>query len=200
MHMIIGLTGSIATGKSTVANELINRGFTVIDADQSAKKVVEPGQEANLKIREVFGDDFFLENGELDRVKMGNEIFRNPDQRQKLNEIVHPAVRQDMLRQKDEALASGKTTIFLDIPLLFESKLQWMVEKILVVYAEAAVQKKRLMDRNGYSEQEALDRIQSQIPAEEKKQLADAFLDNSGDLADTIGQLDEVIKQWDLKP
>ncbi len=198
--MIIGLTGSIATGKSTVANELINRGFTVIDADQSAKKVVEPGQEANLKIREVFGDDFFLENGELDRVKMGNEIFRNPDQRQKLNEIVHPAVRQDMLRQKDEALASGKTTIFLDIPLLFESKLQWMVEKILVVYAEAAVQKKRLMDRNGYSEQEALDRIQSQIPAEEKKQLADAFLDNSGDLADTIGQLDEVIKQWDLKP
>ncbi|TFD92483.1 dephospho-CoA kinase [Jeotgalibacillus sp. R-1-5s-1] len=198
--MIIGLTGSIATGKSTVANELMKRGFTVIDADQSAKKVVEPGQEASLKIREVFGNDFFLENGELDRVKMGNEIFSNPDQRQKLNEIVHPAVRQDMLRQKDEALASGKTTIFLDIPLLFESELQWMVEKILVVYAEAAVQKKRLMDRNGYSEQEALDRIQSQIPAEKKKQLADAFLDNSGSLSETIRQLDEVITQWDLQP
>ncbi|MFB1080453.1 dephospho-CoA kinase [Jeotgalibacillus sp. JSM ZJ347] len=198
--MIIGLTGSIATGKSTVANELINIGYTVIDADQSARTVVEPGEEANLKIREVFGDEVFTEDGHLNRPKLGEIIFNDEQKRKQLNGIVHPAVRADMLKQKDQAFADGKQTVFLDIPLLFESELQWMVEKVLVVYAPEAIQKERLMKRNDYSEQEAASRIATQIPVEKKRQLADAVIDNSGTIEQSIKQLHELIKDWELTP
>lgn len=198
--MIIGLTGSIATGKSTIANELINIGYTVIDADQSARTVVEPGEEANLKIREVFGDEVFTEDGHLNRPKLGEIIFNDEQKRKQLNGIVHPAVRADMLKQKDQAFADGKQTVFLDIPLLFESELQWMVEKVLVVYAPEAIQKERLMKRNDYNEQEAASRIASQIPVEKKRQQADAVIDNSGTIEQSIKQLHVLIKDWQLTP
>ncbi|MDZ5712438.1 dephospho-CoA kinase [Jeotgalibacillus haloalkalitolerans] len=198
--MIIGLTGSIATGKSTIANELINMGYTVIDADQSARKVVEPGEEAYKKIKETFGDAVFTEDGQLDRPKLGEIIFNDEQKRKQLNEIVHPAVRADMLAQKDQAFTEGKQTVFLDIPLLFESKLQWMVEKVLVVYAPEAVQKERLMKRNDFSEKEAASRIASQIPVEQKREQADAVIDNSGTIEQSIEQLHQLIKDWKLTP
>ncbi|MBM7578911.1 dephospho-CoA kinase [Jeotgalibacillus terrae] len=198
--MIIGLTGSIATGKSTIAGELIRLGYTVIDADQSARKVVEPGQEAHQKIRETFGDEVFTEDGTLDRPKLGEIIFNDEQKRSQLNQIVHPAVRADMLAQKDRAFASGKHTVFLDIPLLFESELQWMVEKILVVYAPPQVQKERLMNRNSYTEQEAESRIASQISVEKKREQADAVINNSGSIEQSYEQLQQLIKEWELTP
>ncbi|AJD91731.1 dephospho-CoA kinase [Jeotgalibacillus malaysiensis] len=198
--MIIGLTGSIATGKSTIAKELIDLGYTVIDADQSARKVVEPGEEANVKIREVFGDEVFTKDGHLDRPKLGEIIFNDEEKRKQLNGIVHPAVRADMLAQKDQAFENGKQTVFLDIPLLFESGLQWMVEKVLVVYAPADLQKDRLMKRNDFSEEEAASRIASQIPVEQKREQADAVIDNSGTVEQSIEQLNQLIKDWQLRP
>lgn len=198
--MIIGLTGSIATGKSTIAKELINLGYTVIDADQSARKVVEPGEEASVKIREVFGDEVFTEDGYLDRPKLGEIIFNDEEKRKLLNGIVHPAVRADMLAQKDQAFAAGRHTVFLDIPLLFESELQWMVEKVLVVYAPAELQKKRLMKRNDYSGEEAASRIASQIPVDQKREEADAVIDNSGSIEQSIQQLHKLIEDWKLTP
>ncbi|TFE00950.1 dephospho-CoA kinase [Jeotgalibacillus salarius] len=198
--MIIGLTGSIATGKSTIASELIRLGYTVVDADQSARKVVQPGEQASLKIRETFGDEVFTEHGQLDRPKLGEIIFNHEHKRKQLNEIVHPAVRADMLSQKDQALEKGKKTVFLDIPLLFESELQWMVDKVLVVYAPEKTQKERLMKRNDYNEEEAASRISSQISIEKKREQANAVIDNSGSIEQSIDQLNKLIKDWGLTP
>ena len=197
--MIIGLTGGIASGKSTIANWLIKNDYTVIDADKSARKVVESGGEAYFKIVDQFGKDVIAENGTIDRAKLGALIFGDETERKKLNAIIHPAVRQDMLTQKDEAIANGKQTIILDIPLLFESKLQWMVDKIVVVYVEGETQRDRLMKRNDYTEEEANARISSQIPLAKKKDQADAVIDNNGTVDESIHQIKELLETWQLK-
>ncbi|MEW9500644.1 dephospho-CoA kinase [Jeotgalibacillus marinus] len=197
--MIIGLTGGIASGKSTIANWFIKNDYTVIDADKSARKVVEPGEEAYFKIVDQFGKDVIAEDGTIDRAKLGALIFGDETERKKLNAIIHPAVRQDMLTQKDEAIANGKQTIILDIPLLFESKLQWMVDKIVVVYVEEETQRNRLMKRNDYTEEEANARISSQIPLDEKKDQADAVIDNNGTVDESIHQIKELLETWQLK-
>lgn len=187
--MIIGLTGGIASGKSTVSRLLKEKGFTVIDADIAARAVVTPGQPALLQIVEVFGKDVLAEDGTLNREKLGSIIFHNESKRQRLNDIVHPAIRAWMLSEKDKAIEAGQETIIFDIPLLFESKLTWIADRTLLIYVEPHIQLKRLMERNGYTEQEAAARIQSQMPINEKKTLADDIIDNSGTIEKTIEQL-----------
>ncbi|KIL46292.1 dephospho-CoA kinase [Jeotgalibacillus campisalis] len=198
--MIIGLTGGIASGKSTIANWLIEREYAVIDADLAARKVVEPNQEAYRKIVEQFGKRIVAEDGTIDRAQLGAIIFGSKTEREKLNSIVHPAVRKEMLEQKQKAVHLGKQTIFLDIPLLFESKLQWMVDKIVVVYVQEDIQLKRLMERNQYSAEEAQARISSQLPLREKKAQADAVIDNSGTVEQSFIQMEELLVQWKAAP
>ena len=150
--MIIGLTGSIASGKSTVSQMLKELGYPIVDADLVARQVVEPGSETLEKIKGAFGEDVILPDGSLDRKKVGDIIFSDPASRKRLNDIIHPAIRQEMLRQRAAYVAEGQKVVIMDIPLLFESKLQHFVEKILVVSVTEENQLKRLMERNGLSE------------------------------------------------
>ena len=196
--MIIGLTGSIASGKSTVSNMLKEYGFPIVDADVVARQVVEPGSETLKKIAEAFGEEVLTENGELDRKKLGSIIFNDEEKRQLLNSIMHPAIRKEMLRQRDEYLEKGEKTVIMDIPLLFESKLQHFVDKILVVSVSEDVQLERLMKRNQLTEEEAKARIQSQLPLSVKEQGADAVINNNGSIEETRKQLEQILKDWDV--
>lgn len=196
--MIIGLTGSIASGKSTVAKMLKEYGFPIIDADVVARLVVEPGMPTLKKIVEVFGEEVLTDTGEMNRKKVGSIIFHDVEKRQMLNNIIHPAIRQEMIRQRDEYIANGERTIVMDIPLLFESKLQYFVEKILVVSVTEEVQLKRLMERNELTEEEASARISSQLPLSEKEKGADAVIYNNGTIEETKKQLEKILQEWEV--
>lgn len=198
--MIIGLTGSIASGKSTVSTMLKRKGFPIVDADEIARQVVELGSPVLQEISRVFGESVLQADGSLNRVKLGEIIFNDEEMRQKLNSIIHPAIRQEMLKQKDEWLAGGANTVIMDIPLLFESKLQSFVDTIIVVSVTPEIQKERLIARNVLSEEEADRRIQSQLPVKEKEKAADAVLFNNGTVEETQKQLDSLLLKWDLQP
>ncbi|MFJ8068051.1 dephospho-CoA kinase [Peribacillus sp. NPDC096447] len=196
MGQIIGITGGIASGKSTVSLYLQELGFTIVDADLASRAVVEPGEEAYHQVVKAFGEDILLTDGNIDRVKLGSIIFNDQEKRLLLNSIVHPAVRNWMRLKTEAALSSGEETVFMDIPLLFESKLTFMVDKTLLIYVDEQVQLQRLMNRNGLSEKEALARINSQMPLADKKALADAVIDNNGDINETKRQVKSILSEW----
>ena len=196
MGQIIGITGGIASGKSTVSLYLQELGFTIVDADLASRAVVEPGEEAYHQVVKAFGEDLLLTDGNIDRVKLGSIIFNDQEKRLLLNSIVHPAVRNWMRLKTEAALSSGEETVFMDIPLLFESKLTFMVDKTLLIYVDEQVQLERLMNRNGLSETEALARINSQMPLADKKALADAVIDNNGDINETKRQVKTILSEW----
>lgn len=196
--MIIGLTGSIASGKSTVANILKEYRLPIVDADLIARQVVEKGAPTLQKIVEAFGEDILTEEGEMDRKKVGELIFNNEEKRNILNSIIHPAIRAEMLRQRDEHVANGEKAVIMDIPLLFESKLQHFVEKIMVVTVDEDVQLKRLMERNGFTEQEAMARIKSQMPVKDKESQADVVIYNNGTVEETKKQVEIALKNWGI--
>lgn len=196
--MIIGLTGSIASGKSTVAKMLEGYHLPIVDADLVARQVVEPGTETLVKIAEAFGEDVIKKDGSMDREKVGSIIFHEPAKRKMLNDIIHPAIRVEMVRQRDEFLEQGAPHVVMDIPLLFESKLQHFVDKILVVSVKEGVQLERLMKRNDLSEEEARARIASQLPMSVKEQGADAVIYNNEDIGATARQLERILKSWEI--
>ena len=195
--MIIGLTGSIASGKSTIADMLRNMGLPIVDADLVARQVVEVGSPTLAKIAEEFGQDILLPTGEMDRAKVGAIIFNDEQKRMKLNNIIHPAIREEMTRQRDAYVAEGKHVV-MDIPLLFESKLQHFVEKILVVTVNPELQLQRLMERNNLSKEEAKARIASQLPLKEKEEGADAVIYNNGTIEQSKQQLLDIMRDWDV--
>ena len=197
--MIIGLTGSIASGKSTVSSMLKRKGYPIVDADEIARLVVEPGTSVIQKIREEFGQEVLKEDGSLNREKLGERIFGEQKDRDKLNAIIHPAIRAEMLRQKETHLANGANTVVMDIPLLFESKLQSFVDKIIVVSVASETQKKRLISRNELTEKEAENRIKSQLSMDFKEANADAVIDNNGTLEETEKQLRSILIKWDIE-
>lgn len=196
--MEIGLTGGIASGKSTVSKMIQDIGIPVIDADVYAHEVVEPGEEAYEKIVTHFGESILHGDGTVDRKKLGAIIFNDEKERDVLNGIVHPAVREKMNARKAACREEGREAVVLDIPLLFESRLTQSVDKILLVYVNEDVQLKRLIERDGSTKQEALSRIRSQIPLDQKRQHADAVIDNNRTTEDTKKQLMAIFQQWDL--
>lgn len=198
MSLIIGLTGSIATGKSTIAAMFGEFNIPVIDADKVAREVVNPNEAASIEIRKTFGDDVFHEDNTLNRERLGEIIFADEEKRKQLNNIVHPAIRKRMLEKKEALLADGAECIVFDIPLLFESKLEHFVEKIIVVSIDEDVQLKRLMDRNTFTEDEAKQRISSQIPVADKAKKADAVIDNNGSIEESQKQLVEILEAWNV--
>lgn len=198
MTLAIGLTGGIASGKSTVASMFKEKNIPVIDADLIARRVVEAGEPAYLLVAETFGPSILKEDGSIDREQLGMIVFQNETERKKLNNIVHPAVRKEMLKQKEDAELRNEPAIVLDIPLLFESKLAYLADLTLVVYVEPHVQLKRLMKRNHFTKEEAQWRIQSQLPLQEKKNMADEVIDNNGSLEQTEIQFQKLMKKWNL--
>ncbi|MEC3605606.1 dephospho-CoA kinase [Bacillus glycinifermentans] len=196
MTLVIGLTGGIASGKSTVAHMFQKRGITVVDADVIAKEAVEKGMPAYRNIAETFGAGVLLDNGGIDRKKLGELVFQNEDKRMQLNAIVHPEVRKTMIKERDKAIQARERFVVLDIPLLYESGLEHLTDKVLVVWVPKELQLERLMERNSLSEKEALNRIHAQLSLDEKKKKADAVIDNSGSLKDTETQLHQLLDTW----
>ena len=198
MSLVIGLTGGIASGKSTVSAMFTDMGITVIDADIEARLAVEPGEKAYNDIVSHFGRDILEDDGTINRPKLGEIIFNNEEKRLLLNSIVHPAVRERMAQKRKQAEAADEKAVVLDIPLLFESKLTELVEKIIVVYVDEQTQLERLMKRNGFSEEEASARIKSQMPLKDKVSLADAVIDNTGNIEQSKQQLMEILTEWEI--
>jgi dephospho-CoA kinase len=196
MTIVIGLTGSIGTGKSMISNRFKELEIPVIDADVIAREVVEPGKIAHQKIVAVFGKAILLEDHTLDRPMLGGIVFQDKDKRRQLNDIVHPEIRKEMVRQRDEWIRKNVACIVLDIPLLFESGLTDFVDKVLVVSADANTQLSRLMSRDQLTVDEIKQRIASQIPVLEKEKLADAVIDNNGTMVESYQQLDDILRQW----
>jgi dephospho-CoA kinase len=193
--MILGLTGGIATGKSTVSAMLRERGIPVIDADLIAREVVEPGMPAYEAIVQHFGRDILLPNGQINRKQLGEIVFSDETERQKLNAIVHPEVRRVMREEAERAEREGADIVFMDIPLLFESKLQHMVDKIVVVYAPASMQLTRMMERDELDEEQAKKRLRAQFPIEQKKLDADYVIDNTGTREGTERQVEQLLAE-----
>lgn len=195
--LVIGLTGGIATGKSTVARRLGELGVPVIDADQLAREVVEPGEPALDEIRERFGPGVIDEHGRLDRAALGSIVFADEGARKALEAIVHPRIRRRMREIVNQLKQDGAPLVVCDIPLLFETGvgLDW-VDRTVVVYAPRHVQRERLMARNGLTPEEAERRIASQLPIEEKARRADVVIDNTGALDQTLRQVDRLWKEW----
>ncbi|MEN7372486.1 dephospho-CoA kinase, partial [Bacillus licheniformis] len=189
-------TGGIASGKSTVAQMFQQCGITVVDADVIAKEAVEQGMPAYQKIAETFGEGVLLETGDIDRRKLGEIVFANEEKRLQLNAIVHPEVRKMMIKQRDEAIRAGERFVVLDIPLLYESGLEHLTDKVIVVWVPMELQLERLMKRNRLNKDEALNRIHAQQSLDEKKKRADAVIDNSGSLKDTEAQLHQLLDTW----
>lgn len=198
MTIVIGLTGGIASGKSTVSQMFRELQIPVIDADIIAREVVEQGKEAYKEIVDVFGEEILQADGELDRPKLGSIVFHNEEKRLRLNKIVHPAVRKEMNVQKDMYIKEGVQAVVLDIPLLFESKLTALVDRIVVVAVSPSMQLERLMKRNGFTEEDARARIDSQMPLAEKATLANKVIYNDGTIAETKAQLQLILKEWNI--
>lgn len=195
--MIIGLTGGIASGKSTVSSLLIKRGAALVDADRIAREVVRPGEPALDEIARVFGQAVIAENGTLDRKKLGALVFAAPEERKRLESILHPAIRQRMKEQMAQLEQEDPNRlIVVDIPLLYESGLDTMFEEILLVYVTPELQLERLMHRDGMSAEEALGRLRAQWPIDDKRALASVIIDNSGTVEQTRQQ---VMDYWDRK-
>ncbi|WP_062047810.1 dephospho-CoA kinase [Bacillus sp. JCM 19034] len=196
--MLIGLTGGIASGKSTVSEMFRNFGFPIIDADLIAREVVEPGSVGLNRIVEHFGQNILMDDGSLNRARLGQIIFANDEKRNSLNRITHPLIRERMEEEKERLLKNGVSTIVYDIPLLYESNLFHLVDKVLLVYVDQKTQLKRLMNRNQLNKREAMKRIQSQLSLEQKKERADAIIDNAGSVDETKKQLIALMQKWQI--
>ena len=189
--MNIGITGSIACGKSTVSDYLIAKGYTIIDADKIGH-VALTSDDVKRKLSEKFSDEI-LENNEINREKLGKLVFGNDDNLKILNSIIHPKIKELILKLQEEH--KDEDLVFLDIALLFETNFVDLVEKVVVVYVDEDIQLERLMTRNSLSKEEALKRIESQMSPREKASLGDFVINNSYSKEDTFQQIDEIIEK-----
>ena len=191
--LIVGLTGSIAGGKSTVAEMFRKLGAHLIDFDLLARKVVEPGTPALANIIESFGNQVLQPDGSLDRKKMARIVFRNPDKRRLLERLIHPEIFKAFEKQVDHIISLQPDAIIVaEVPLLVEANLQHRFDKIVLVSASAPVQRRRLLSRPGISEKQADEMLAAQLPLEEKTKAADYIVDNDTSLDATRRQVRSV--------
>jgi dephospho-CoA kinase len=178
--IIAGLTGGIATGKSTVASIFKSAGAIIIDADQIARQVVRKGQPAWHEIVQYFGRNVLLPDGEINRILLGDLVFNNHEKKEVLNRIVHPRVRKETdKRLKQIEKDTPNAVVIVDVPLLFEADMTKGLSEVIVAYAPEHIQLQRLRRRDNLSEKDAVARIRSQMPIERKKKLASIVIDNS---------------------
>ncbi len=186
---VLGLTGGIGSGKSTVAHMLVRRGAALLDADTLAREVVAPGEPALDEIRAAFGPAVLQPDGMLDRARLAALIFSDDQARRRLNAITHPRIAQRMQEQIAAARAHGVAVLVAVIPLLFESSRRGLVDTVIVVAVDEATQEARLTQRDGLSPAEARARMAAQMPLREKVEHADHVIDNSGSIEDTDAQV-----------
>jgi dephospho-CoA kinase len=202
MTVMIGLSGGIGSGKSTVARLLAERGAEVIDADAIVHELQAPGTPLVREIAEAFGPGVLDEHGALDRAALGDIVFRDADARKRLNDLVHPKVGAEFARRVQAARAAGVQLLVLDIPLLFEGRragtgasASMPFDATVLVYASEETQIARQMARDGCSRDEAVRRIRAQMPLAEKRALADYVIENDGPLEETERQV-EALWGW----
>ncbi len=192
MKKVIGITGGIASGKTTVCQYLIQQGYYVIDADEISRSLSQIGGPVYNAIKTTFGEDFFLPNLELDRKKLGQLIYEDASARNRLNSITHPKIVEEM---KNLIKKSRESIIFLDIPLLFEAKLSHLCDTIVCVYVDYDTQLKRLMERDHISLEYAKTKIASQMSLEEKKKLSDFVIESKEEYAQTQENIRNILNQ-----
>ncbi len=192
---VLALTGGIGSGKSTVLRMFAELGADVVDADWLAREVVQPGKPALAEIAQAFGDLMLLPDGSLDRGRLGALIFSDAKARLRLNAITHPRIRQRIM-EEIEARRPRDGLLVLDIPLLYENGLANIAEAVVVVWVDEKTQLARLVERNGFTEEEARQRIAVQRPLDEKRILADHVVDNRGSLEDTSRQVAEIYLRY----
>ena len=190
MVKVIGLTGSIAVGKSTVSRYLITHGYQVLDADLISKEALNPGTCCYQRVKEIFG--CVKDDGYIDRKKLGEIVFYDKEKKQVLEDIIHPYVIEQLKKGIKEC---QDDLIFLDIPLLYEIHVESLCDKVIVVYVDERTQMNRLMKRNHISQKEALNLMQQQISIEKKKMLGDFIIDNRLDYQELYIEIERVIKE-----
>lgn len=193
----IGLTGGIASGKSTVARYLVDQGYSVINADLLAHQAMSPGSAGAAKVLARFGSSVFLPDGSVDRAKLGSLVFQDStgQSRLDLEGILHPEVQLQAAKEKERCLKAGKTIAFYEIPLLFEKKLESQFDKIVCVAVDPFVQIQRLMDRSKLDRTSAEARIQSQLPQDTKVAASNYVIWNNGSLEELKSATNEVLKR-----
>lgn len=193
--LIVGLTGGIVSGKSTVARMFRQLGADIIDADNIARAIVQPGEKAWKNIVHYFGKEILKDNQEINRKELARIVFADKEKLEKLNKITHPEIvaiiknKIEEMRSKD---SSDGTICIIEVPLLFEANLEGMMDKIIVVYLNREEQIKRLLIRNNLTQEEAINRIDSQIPMEKKLKKADYVIDNGASLGHTRIQVKQI--------
>ena len=189
MTMVIGLTGGIATGKTTVSNYLKELGYPVIDADVVARQVVEPGTKGLRMITDTFGEKVLTSDGQLDRQQLAQLVFTSSEQLQQLNRILQPIIRE---RIQELISTSKDSVVVIDVPLLYEQHYEELCDVVMVVSVQPQQQLERLMNRNHLTMDEAKNRVASQMPLSSKERLADVVIDNNGSVEETRQQ----VKRW----
>jgi dephospho-CoA kinase len=190
---VVGLTGGIATGKSTFSAALRARGVPVIDADELARRVVAPGAPALAQIARAFGPAVIAADGSLDRKRLGEIVFADGAARKRLEAITHPAIRIAMVEEATDLAARGHPLVFYDAALLYEVGADEVVDSVVVVYAPAGAQRARLAARDGLTAAQADARLGAQWPIEEKAARADFLVDNTGGIADLGEKADRLL-------
>ncbi|HUE66594.1 MAG TPA: dephospho-CoA kinase [Candidatus Acidoferrum sp.] len=188
---LIGLTGGVGSGKSTVAAMLAELGATVVDADEATHAVYAPGTGGFDAIVDAFGPEY-VRNGQIDRQRLGDLVFKDEAARLRLNEIVHPRVRDWMTARTAEAVDRGAEIVVQDVPLLFENRLQGLFSATVLVYARPQTQVERLVEQRGLARDRARSILAAQMPIDDKRPLATFVIDNDGSLEETHRQVDEV--------
>ncbi|GEN47640.1 dephospho-CoA kinase [Ligilactobacillus pobuzihii] len=194
MTYVLGLTGGIASGKSTVSNYLYEQGAVVIDADIVSRQVVRPEAKGLLALVSEFGKQIQNEDGTLNRAALGEIIFNDQKKRDVVNGLLHPLIKEEMLNQVKFAEEKGVDLVVLDIPLLFESKCEQYCDAVLVVDVSPETQKGRLMRRNDFTQKEAQARIDSQMDPAERKKRADFVVNNDASEEQTYQQVDILLE------
>jgi len=188
---LIGLTGGAGSGKSTVASMLRELGAVIVDADEATHAVYAPESLGFDLIEREFGTEY-VHDGQIDRARLGELVFNDPDARRRLNAIVHPMVREWMAARTAEALIHGASVVVQDVPLLFENGLEDLYSAVVLVYVPEPVQLQRLVEGRGLSEDRARAILASQMPIDEKRGRAERVIDNSGSREETRGQVEKV--------
>ncbi|MBZ5529456.1 MAG: dephospho-CoA kinase [Acidobacteriia bacterium] len=194
----LGLTGGIACGKSVVAEILRGLGYPVLDADSLAHHLMEPGQPAHQEVLREFGEEVASPSGWIDRKKLGEKVFGNSERLAKLNSIVHPRVAEAMQQRFADWQRVGREIVFVEAALILEAGFDKQLDGVVVAWCRPEQQLQRLLAR-GLSEDEAVQRIASQLPLEKKKALATELIDCSGTMEDTQRQIKELIKRVRLR-
>jgi dephospho-CoA kinase len=198
--IIAGLTGGIATGKSTVSSFFREAGAIIIDADAIARDAVKKDLSAWHEIVRAFGKEVLLPDGEIDRVRLGDIIFGDSSKKEILNKIVHPHVIEKTAELIETTkIKSPEAVVILDVPLLIEAGMDKGLEYIILVYTPEEIQLKRLIERDGLSNEDALLRVRSQMPIEKKREFATIIIDNSGPIEETKKKALEVLNHLSNK-